>query len=108
MKFPNDENGDLLREMHEAGINLTQPMNVDFFLIFRTKKDAETAIEALAATGETLETSLEKNEIHDDWDLCCTLNMVPTHSAITLREMQFAKLAEQHNGQGDGWGVMQE
>lgn len=105
MQFPNDENGALLREMHEAGIDLSQPLDVDFFFVFRTKKDAEAMITALAATGETLETALEKNEIHEDWDLRCTLNMVPTHSAITLREMQFGKLAQQNNGEGDGWGV---
>lgn len=105
MKFPKDENGELLREMHEAGVDLSQPLNIDFFFVFKTKKDAEAMIEALAATGETLETALEKNDIHEDWDLCCTINMVPTHAAITLRELQFTKLAEQHNGLEDGWGV---
>lgn len=105
MKFPKDENGELLREMYEAGIDLTQAIDVDFFFVFHTKKDAEAMIAALAATGEKLETALEKNEIHEDWDLCCSLNMVPTHAALTLRELQFAKLAEQNNGQGDGWGV---
>jgi hypothetical protein len=108
MKFPNDDNGATLREMHEAGIDLSQPLNVDFFLIFKTKKDAEAMIEALAASGETVETMLEQNEIHDDWDLCCTINMTPTHAAITLRELQFEKLAEKHNGLGDGWGVTDE
>lgn len=108
MKFPNDENGATLREMFEAGIDLSQPLDVDFFLIFKTMKDAEAMIAELAASGETLATTLEKNDIHDDWELRCTLNMVPSHAAITLRELQFEKLAEKHNGLGDGWGVMDE
>lgn len=108
MKFPNDENGALLHEMHEAGVDLSQPLNVDFFLIFKTEKEAGAMIAALEASGETITTTLEKNEIHDDWELCCTINMTPTHATITLRELQFAKLAEKHNGQGDGWGVMEE
>lgn len=105
MKFPNDENGALLREMHEAGIDLSQPLDIDFFFVFKTKRDAEAMAAALAALGEEIETALEHNEIHEDWDLCATLNMVPTHSAVTLRELQFGKLAEQNSGQGDGWGV---
>lgn len=108
MKFPNDDNGATLREMHEAGVDLSQPLDVDFYLIFKTKKDAEAMIAALAASDEAISTALEKNEIHDDWDLRCTINMVPSHTQITLRESLFEKLAEKHNGVGDGWGVTEE
>ena len=108
MKFPKDENGELLREMHEAGIDLTLPRNVEFFAFFKTKKEAEAMAAALATDSEVVSTSVEQNEIQDDWDLCCSIHMVPSHAAITLRELSFTKLAEKHNGEGDGWGVMEE
>ncbi len=108
MKFPNDENGELLREMHEAGLDLSQPRDIDFFAFFKTKKDAEAMVAALTADSDVVNTSLEHNEIQDDWDLSCTFKMVPTHAAITLRELSFTKLAEKHNGEGDGWGAMED
>ncbi len=108
MKFPKDENGELLREMHEAGIDLTEPRNIEFFAFFSTKKDAEAMVAALASDSDVVNTSLEHNEIQDDWDLCCSIQMVPSHAAITLRELSFTKLAEKHNGESDGWGVMEE
>lgn len=107
MKFPNDDNGATLREMHEAGVDLSKPLDVDFYLIFKTQKDAEAMIAELADSDET-GTALEKNEVHDDWDLRCTVNMVPSHTQITLRESLFEKMAEKHGGLGDGWGVTEE
>lgn len=108
MDFPNDDNGQLLQEMHEAGLDLTIPRDIDFFLIFRTKKDAEAMIAAVTEASESTQYKLEKNEIHGDWDLCCTNNMIPSYENITKTEKLLIELAEKHNGQDDGWGVMEE
>ncbi len=108
MKFPKDENGSLLQEMHDAGIDLSQPLDVEFFTLFKTKKNAEAMIAEVIASDASIKTILEQNEIHDDWDLCCIINMIPAHHQITLREAFFEKLAEKHHGDGDGWGVTQE
>ena len=108
MKFPKDENGELLSEMHEAGIDLTQPRNVEFFAFFKTQQEAEAMAAALASDNDVVNTSLEHNEIQGDWDLCCSIRMVPSHAAVTLRELSFTHLAEKHNGESDGWGVMEE
>ena len=107
MEFPKDANGELLREIYEAGVDLSRPHDVEFFLIFKTKKDGEAMIASLKAGGEPYTSSLEKNEIHEDWDLRCTINMVPTYEAIVQRESQLIELAAKHNGLDDGWGMME-
>lgn len=39
--FPNDENGDVLRELQKKGIDFSIPHKADFFAIFRTKEMAD-------------------------------------------------------------------
>jgi len=38
LKFPADENGDVLRQMHDGGADLTQPRVVDFCFVFPERK----------------------------------------------------------------------
>jgi DNA polymerase III delta subunit len=47
MQFPDDGNGDMLRALMDAGIDLSQPLAIDFYLVFKTKEHAEKAMAAL-------------------------------------------------------------
>ena len=44
MQFPDDGNGDMLRALMDAGIDLSQPLAIDFYLVFKTKEHAEKAM----------------------------------------------------------------
>ena len=43
MQFPDDGNGDMLRALMDAGIDLSQPLAIDFYLVFKSKEKAEMA-----------------------------------------------------------------
>ncbi len=51
MHFPEDENGDVLRRMHEAGMDLLQAHDIDFWHLFPTKADAEAMALRCRAIG---------------------------------------------------------
>ncbi len=107
MNFPNTDDGAVLLEMHQAGMDLTIPHNIDFFLNFQKKKDAEKMREEVEANDSEATFSLTENDTHDGWVLCCTKRMIPTHDNIIHCERAFDKIAAKHHGESDGWGVLQ-
>ncbi|MCL1036641.1 ribonuclease E inhibitor RraB [Shewanella submarina] len=107
MQYPDDDNGKMLQAMAESGIDLTKSLDVDFFLVFEDKRDAESALEDLVAREEEGELEINFNEELEKWELIVTLNMVPEYEAIVAREVELNEFASEYDGMTDGWGVMQ-
>ena len=107
MDFPNTENGALLLEMHQAGMDLSIPHDIDFFHNFQKKREAEKMWREVAANDSTVKFSLTETEAQDGWILCCTVRLIPAHDVITQTEVAFDKIALKFNGESDGWGVLQ-
>lgn len=101
-KFPDDDNGHVLRNMELSGDDLSKARNIDFSLVFYDESSA----------NEFCKMTLNKmkficKSFHDDsdlWDVTVTVNMIPTHSAITSMEDILERIATPLGGQNDGWG----
>ncbi len=106
MQFPDDGNGDMLRALMDAGIDLSEPLAIDFYLVFKNKDQAEKAMAALVATELQGEVELHFNDL-EQWELIVSQTMVPEHAAVTAREAELDKFAKKFGGHNDGWGVMQ-
>lgn len=106
MQFPDDGNGDMLRALMDAGIDLSQPLAIDFYLVFKNKDQAEKAMAALVASELQDEVELHFNDL-EQWELIVSQTMVPEHAAVTAREVELDKFAKKFGGHNDGWGVMQ-
>jgi regulator of RNase E activity RraB len=106
MQFPDDGNGDMLRALMDAGIDLSQPLAIDFYLVFKNKDQAEKAMAALVASELQGEVELHFNDL-EQWELIVSQTMVPEHAAVTAREVELDKFAKKFGGHNDGWGVMQ-
>lgn len=106
MQFPDDGNGDMLRALMDAGIDLSEPLAIDFYLVFKNKEQAEKAMAALVATELQGEVELHYNDL-EQWELIVSQTMVPEHAAVTAREAELDKFAKKFGGHNDGWGVMQ-
>jgi len=106
MQFPDDGNGDMLRALMDAGIELSQPLAIDFYLVFKNKDQAEKAMAALVASELQGEVELHFNDL-EQWELIVSQTMVPEHAAVTAREAELDKFAKKFGGHNDGWGVMQ-
>ena len=106
MQFPDDGNGDMLRALMDAGIDLSQPLAIDFYLVFKNKDQAEKAMAALVASELQGEVELHFNDL-EQWELIVSQTMLPEHEAITAREAELDKFAKKFGGHNDGWGVMQ-
>ncbi|GGB51216.1 ribonuclease E inhibitor RraB [Shewanella inventionis] len=107
MQFPDDDNGQMLAAMAEAGIDLTQSLEVDFFLVFDDQRDAESAIEALTQSDMKGELELNFDEESTKWEVIVCLQMVPEYDALVAKETELNSFAQEFDGISDGWGVMQ-
>lgn len=105
--LPGDDNSKMLAAMAEAGMDLTQSMDVDFFLVFDEQRDAETALEDLVNSDADGEVELLFNEETAKHEIIVTINMIPDYEAIVAQEAELNDFADEYDGMTDGWGVMQ-
>ena len=108
MNFPDDENGSLLAEMHQAGVDLTQPANIDFFHLFEKKPQAEQMVTMIKTEHPEVEVKLFEDDTPGVWDVSCTVNAEPNYDNICQFEKTFETIADKCNGYADGWGIMAE
>lgn len=105
-KFPDDDNGNVLWQMAEDGDDLDEAHEIEYSIAFKTQELAEKC--ALYLLKEEQKISLfydEESEIKD-WIITIYVYMEPEYSDIVDLEEWFTKIAEQYNGEYDGWGCM--
>jgi hypothetical protein len=105
-EFPEDENGDVLFGLWKQGTDLTNSRTVDFSLIFPAKEQAESMAAKLSAREGNVEVSFF--DAKACWDLCFSVQMVPSWTAITEMEEWLSVVAAPHQGKNDGWGFFSQ
>ena len=105
-QFPDDENGAVLREMAEQGIDLISPRMVDFEHCFPNEAAARGFLASVVGTVREANLFSPDPEDGRGWEVQCRERMVPTHTAITETERRLAKVAVCFGGHPDGWGSL--
>ena len=108
MPFPDDENGQVLRQMEESGDDLSKPRDIDFTVVLPDKAAARAFGDYFHARGYGV--SAERSGTVPDlpWDVVVVKHMVPTHSGITQFEQELEAVASEHGGRNDGWGCFEQ
>ena len=99
-----EENAGFLKEFAQDGLDLALVRAVEFAHVFPTAEDADAFAKA-AATDDADIDILEPEDDGDPWEVAVTLEMLPTAEAITEIEERLDALAQEHNGESDGWGL---
>jgi sugar diacid utilization regulator len=105
MNFPNDETGQVLADMQQAGIDLTQQHAVVFFQLFEQQSQAQAMADLIATDMPNIKVIVHADETPNVWDVDCTLTMIPSYDAIIAQEAEFEKIAAKFSGYNDGWGI---
>lgn len=106
MNFPEDENGALLREMNEAGIDLSKTHEVDFFHLFEKLPQAQKMKDMMAKEHPKAIVKVVEDETPGVWDVNCTMSIEPSYDNICAFEKAFESIADKCDGYADGWGLM--
>jgi hypothetical protein len=104
--FADDENGNVLRRMAAAGIDLLSPRVIDFEHRFPDEQSARSFRAAVRGTVLEVKLFLPDPGSGRGWEVQCRQRMVPTHSAITETELRLRGVARQFGGDADGWGSL--
>jgi len=105
MNYPDDETGQVLAEMHQAGIDLGQPHDVIFFHLFEKESQAQAMVDHIKDHLPEIKCHLHPDETPNVWDVDCTITLTPSHEAIVSQEEAFDKIVTPFNGYTDGWGI---
>ena len=113
MQYPNDETGQILQEMADAGFDFGEEYVVDFFALFHKEEDADNVAKIFLRRIDEQEPIVKvesRNYDHggkeaDAVELQVSKILPVTHEAISEFELEFKRIAEKHSGYSDGWGV---
>jgi len=105
MQYPDDDTGQVLTEMQQAGIDLSVEHKVTFFQLFEKEDHARVFAIHINENFSHMTTVVEADEIPNVWDVNCTLVLTPSYQTIVDQEVFFEKLSSQFEGYNDGWGI---
>ena len=105
-QFPDDENGNVLWQMHQDGDDLQEAHEIEISIAFADEAQADRC--ALHLLKEEQKISLFQDEDSDtlEWIITIYVYMEPAYEDIVDLEQWFSKIAAQFQGEYDGWGCM--
>ena len=104
--YPDDDNGNVLWQMHTDGDDLTEPHEIEYSLAFKSEEQADQCALYLLKEEQKISVFEDTEGESSEWIITIYVYMEPEHSDIVDLEEWFTKIAEQHGGEYDGWGCM--
>jgi len=112
ISYPDDADGDVLSAMAESGVDMTQPLTIEFVIDLPSEQHAKALEQDLSKAGHPAVAEFEDGEpeegIEPGWVVMVELQMVPDYQRIMELQEELNRAAEAHGGQVDGWGAMIE
>ena len=116
--YPDDEDGQVLAHLEAEGVNMPQPLQIDFAVAAPNEAAAMAIGKALTEAGYEVEVSFEEGEPMEEdevppedelgpaWTVYALMTMVPKYEEIMRIQADLDRLATPHGGKSDGWGTM--
>lgn len=101
--IPADPDVDNLEELARAGSDLARPHEIEFFLYFETRVEAQAVAEQIRGEGFLAE--IRPTETENCWLCLATRTMRPELSELRQLRTRFTALTEASGGAYDGWGT---
>ena len=124
--YPDDEDGAVLAELAAHGVDMSQPLLIEFPVAVPDEASANQTLAALTGAGYDAHIEFDEGEPDEDgdtdfdetdfdeeafgpaWTVFATRQMIPEYNEIMRIQAELDKLAQPHGGHSDGWGVMLE
>jgi hypothetical protein len=100
--YPNDADGDALRNVEESGADMSRPMIIDFSVEVPDERTARRVAEIVAAHG--FDPSISEDDDSGSWSVYCSKSMLATYEGVVAVQVELNELLSPHGGICDGWG----
>ena len=104
--FPDDDNGDVLWQMHEDGDDLTELHDIEYSIAFSSQEQAERCALYLLHEEQKITLFADEEVEPAEWIVTIFVNMEPEYADVVDLEEWFTEIAEKFGGEYDGWGCM--
>jgi regulator of RNase E activity RraB len=102
--FPNDSDGDALRQVIRNGSDLSKPMFIDFQVAVPNEASAEALANVATKLGYRVST-YESSECRLPWTCECSTRMLATYEAVVAIQEELGAISVEFGGVPDGWGT---
>ncbi|MFT4515830.1 MAG: hypothetical protein ACI89X_003936 [Planctomycetota bacterium] len=126
--FPDDDDGDVLKSLAEAGVDLSKSLEIEFHVAVPDEESGKKVAAAVQAGGYKCELVFDEGEpedgeaeeggeSHEDqdvgsdefgpmWTVHVPIDLVPEHQRIVEIQAELEGFSKPHGGGSDGWGVV--
>jgi hypothetical protein len=128
--FPDDDDGAVLESLHEAGVDLSKPLEIDFQLAVLDEASGQKIADAIRAAGYPADLVYDDggvedgvadvgDQAHEDedqdeddgcdepsWTIYVIMEIVPDYQRVVDIQAKLDELAKPFGGEVDGWGAM--
>ena len=94
----------VIENLREAGADLTKPHLIEFFFYFPTEGKARTAAKELAELKYSVKEIRPSND-PTSWTVLANRKMVPRLVDISSSTRELELIADEYDGEYDGWGT---
>lgn len=101
--YPDDADGDALRNIAASGSDMSRPMVIDFAIDTSSKSIAQACLTAIEEAG--FEASLYQDDEDQRWSVYVPIRMIAEYNAIVRTQKILGELVAEHGGTPDGWGT---
>lgn len=100
--FPDDDDGNVLRNLVAGGSDLSREMKIDFMINVSDETIGIIIAQKMELKG--FQVSVEKDETSQRWTCYCTRTMVPSYERLIGIQKMMNEIAKPYGGCSDGWG----
>ena len=117
--YPDDADGAVLAQLAAQGVDMSQPLLIEFAVAVPDEASAEETHEAMIKAGYDCYIEFdegepdEEGEIDSDdeefgplWTVYANVRMAPQYDEIVRIQADLDRLAKPFGGNSDGWGVL--
>jgi len=116
--YPHDADGAVLASLAAQGVDMTQPLTIEFHVGVPNEAYANSAANAMAKAGYESQIEYDEGEPDFDpetddaeefgpsWTVYVNVQMIPEYNEIRRIQAELDQIARPWGGTSDGWGVM--
>lgn len=101
--YPDDEDGNALRNIAQSGSDMSRPMVMDFAIDASSKAIALACLAAIEDAG--FDGELYQDEDDQRWAVYVAIRMIADYDGIVRTQKILGELVAEHGGTPDGWGT---